>query len=77
MSVKHFFLDIWKEVCMFCCVGGTKLNFKGNKILHPQIEKTALGAEEDMEVTFLENTEELFHFAKENKLSITSIQFWH
>ena len=53
---------------------GTKLNFKGDKILHPQIEKTSLGAEEDMEVIFLENTEELFHFAKENKLTITSIE---
>ena len=53
---------------------GTKINFKGNKILHPQIEKTSLGAEEDMKVTFLENTEELFHFAKESKLTITSIE---
>jgi tRNA G18 (ribose-2'-O)-methylase SpoU len=53
---------------------GTKLNFKGNKVLHSQLEKTSLGAEEDMEVTFLENAEELFHFAKENKLTITSIE---
>jgi tRNA G18 (ribose-2'-O)-methylase SpoU len=53
---------------------GTKFDFKGNKILHPEVAKTALGAEEDMEIVFLENTEELFHFAKEKKLKIVSIE---
>lgn len=53
---------------------GTKLDFKGNRILHPEVTKTALGAEKDVEVIFLENTEELFHFAKEEKLKIVSIE---
>lgn len=53
---------------------GTKFNFKGEKVLHPELEKTALGAENDVEVTFLENTEELFHFAKEKNLKIISIE---
>lgn len=53
---------------------GTKLDFKGNKVLHPQIAKTSLGAEVDVRVTFLENAEELFHFAKENKLTIIAIE---
>lgn len=53
---------------------GTKFNFKGEKILHPKLEKTALGAEVDVETTFLENSEELLWFAKENDLKIVSIE---
>ena len=53
---------------------GPKFNFKGQKVLHPELEKTALGAEDDVNVTFLENNEELFHFAKDNDLKIVSIE---
>ncbi len=53
---------------------GTKFNFKGEKILHPKLEKTALGAEQDVEVTFIENSEELLWFAKDENLKIVSIE---
>ena len=53
---------------------GTKFNFKNEKVLHPKLEKTSLGAENDVESIFIENAEELFHFAKENKLKIISIE---
>lgn len=53
---------------------GTKFNFKNEKVLHPKLEKTSLGAEEDVESTFIENAEELFHFAKDNKLKIISVE---
>ena len=43
---------------------GTKFNFKNEKVLHPQLEKTSLGAEKDMEeIVFVENVEELGVFA--------------
>lgn len=54
---------------------GTDFNFKGEKVLHPQLEKTSLGAEEHMEeIVFIENAEELYHFSKENNLKIVSIE---
>lgn len=54
---------------------GTKFNFKGEKVLHHQLAKTALGAEEDMEeVVFIENAEELYWFAEEKGLKIVSIE---
>jgi len=53
---------------------GTRFDFKGNKILHSEVAKTALGAEKDIEIIFLENSEELFHFAKEKKLKVVSVE---
>jgi len=54
---------------------GTKFNFKNEKVLHPQLEKTSLGAEKDMEeIVFVENVEELGVFAKENNLKIVAIE---
>jgi tRNA G18 (ribose-2'-O)-methylase SpoU len=53
---------------------GNELNFKGKKVLHPQLEKTALGAEKDIEVIFLEDTEKLSNFAEGKNLKVISVE---
>lgn len=53
---------------------GVEFDMKGQKILHPKLEKTALGAEKRIKTTFVENAEELLFFAHENNLKIISIE---
>ena len=53
---------------------GVDFDMKGNKALHPKLEKTALGAEKRINSIFVENAEELLFFAKENNLKIVSIE---
>lgn len=53
---------------------GVDFNMKGEKVLHPKLEKTALGAEKRVSTTFVEDAEELLFFAKEKNLKIISIE---
>lgn len=66
------FFDVKKVILIG--YSGTKFNFKGEKVLHPKLEKTALGAENDVEIVFIENVEELQIFAQEVGLKIVSIE---
>jgi len=47
---------------------------EGNVILHPEILKTSLGAEEDLDIKLIEVIPELENFASENNLEIVSIE---
>lgn len=53
---------------------GIDFDMKGKKVLHPKLEKTALGAEKRVNTTFIENAEELLFFARENNLKIISVE---
>lgn len=53
---------------------GVDFDMKGEKVLHPKLEKTALGAEERIKSIFVEDAEELLFFAKEKNLKIVSIE---
>ena len=42
--------------------------------LHNKVKKTALGAEKDLEIKFLKNTDELINFWRKNKLKLVAIE---
>lgn len=42
--------------------------------LHEKVKKTALGAEKDLEIKFLKNTNELINFCRKNKLKLVAIE---
>ena len=43
-------------------------------ILHPKVKKTSLGAENDLNITFLKNSTELLNFAKKHDLQIIAVE---
>ncbi len=53
---------------------GSTYDFKGNKIVHPMVSKTALGAEKDVEVTFCETYEDFFDFVSKEGLVVVSVE---
>jgi len=42
--------------------------------LHEKVKKTALGAEKDLEIEFIKNSEELIKFTEGNKLKLTAVE---
>ncbi len=46
----------------------------GATILHPEILKTSLGSEKDLNIIMLKDTEKLIDYAKNNNLEIISIE---
>lgn len=42
--------------------------------LHNKVKKTALGAEKDLEIKFLKNSDELINFCRKNKLKLVAIE---
>lgn len=53
---------------------GKKNNLRGEVVLHEQIHKTALGSENDLNITMLENSLALVEFAKSNNLQLFSVE---
>lgn len=42
--------------------------------IHDKVKKTALGAEKDLEIKFLKNSQELINFCRENKLKLVAVE---
>lgn len=53
---------------------GTDINFKGERVLHSTITKTALGAEKDLNIKIFESYGEFFDFVRNENLEIVSIE---
>lgn len=53
---------------------GKRFNTLGQPILHDQIKKSSLGAEESLNIIFLETSSDLIKFAKENHLKLVSAE---
>ena len=53
---------------------GKKYNLKGEKILHPDILKTSLGSEKELEIIFLEDSKQLIKFAREKNLKVVCVE---
>ena len=47
---------------------------KGESIMHPEILKTSLGSEKDLNIIMLNNTKDLVDFATKNSLEIISLE---
>lgn len=53
---------------------GKDLDTLDRPVLHEKVAKTALGSEEDLNITFLKNSEELIKFANESGLDIVAVE---
>lgn len=53
---------------------GTITDKQGNKTLHEKINKTALSSEKDLNIIYLNNTDELKDFSTKNNLKVLSIE---
>jgi tRNA G18 (ribose-2'-O)-methylase SpoU len=53
---------------------GRNFDTRGNVVLHEEIKKSSLGSEKDIEINFVENSNELILYAKKNDLQIVSIE---
>lgn len=53
-------------------VGYTAKDLNGK--LHPKVAKSALGSENDIDITLIDTSEDLLSFAKKNKLELIAIE---
>lgn len=53
---------------------GKTYDLKGKEILHSDILKTSLGAENDLNIIFLKDTDELIDFAKKEQLKLVAVE---
>uniref|UniRef100_A0A7C4XTQ8 TrmH family RNA methyltransferase n=1 Tax=candidate division WWE3 bacterium TaxID=2053526 RepID=A0A7C4XTQ8_UNCKA len=53
---------------------GTRVNFKGGRVLHESIKKTALGAEKDLNIKIFEGSDEFFEFVSKMDLELISVE---
>jgi len=53
---------------------GKKVLPSGKVLLHPKITKTALGAEKDLNISFLKDAQELISFAQQDSLELIAIE---
>lgn len=53
---------------------GKDLDTLNKPVLHEKVAKTALGSEKDLNITFLENSEELIKYSRENNLGIVVVE---
>ena len=55
-------------------VGYSGRKMAGVDELHEKVKKTALGAEKDLEIKFLKNSQELIKFCQKNQLKLVAIE---
>ncbi|MBI2414286.1 TrmH family RNA methyltransferase [candidate division WWE3 bacterium] len=53
---------------------GTWVDFKGKRVLHPAIAKTALGAQNDLEIKIFETCAEFLEFIESKKIELISVE---
>lgn len=53
-------------------VGYSGIDLNGK--LHPKVKKSSLGAEDDLNITYLKDSDELIEFVNENNLKLISIE---
>lgn len=53
---------------------GTTVNFKDQRVLHPTIKKTALGAELDLNIKIFESSQEFLDFIRNENISLFSVE---
>ena len=53
---------------------GKSYNHKEEQILHDKLQKTSLGADADVSITFVDSSDDLIRFAKEREMDLVVIE---